>query len=308
VDDKILADWNGMMIAAMAKAGSAFHEPRYERAAKTAAAFLLDELRSPEGSLLHVWREGRARVEPFLDDYAFVARGLLVLHRESGDERWLAEAGRIMDEMEKRLRDPRGGYYQSPPQADLLFQSKPVNDGAIVSGNGVAASVLIELSELTGKEGYRERAEDALRAFAKDLERYPPGAATLALAVDRFHEGPGTSLEALAATTVDARIEAAPPGFRVLLVVKRGWHINANPASSPYLIPTELRGDARNVSYPKGKSMSFAFSKEPLSVYDGEVTLEGEASGDANEVILIYQACDETRCLSPVQRELPLPR
>ncbi|HEY7699395.1 MAG TPA: hypothetical protein VIE88_13320, partial [Vicinamibacteria bacterium] len=97
-------------------------------------------------------------------------------------------------------------------------------------------------------------------------------------------------------------------GFRVLLLVKRGWHINANPASSPYLIPTEIRGDVRNVSYPPGKSTSFAFSKEPLSVYDGEVTLEGEASGDANEVILIYQACDETRCLSPVQRELPLPR
>ncbi|MGH9389303.1 MAG: thioredoxin domain-containing protein, partial [Vicinamibacteria bacterium] len=173
VDDKVLADWNGMMVAAMAKAGSAFREPRYERAAKTAAAFLLDELRSEQGTFLHVWRDGKARVEAFLDDYAFVARGLLVLYRESGEKRWLEDAERLADEMEKALRDPRGGYYQSTEKPYLLVQSKPVNDGAIASGNGIATSMLLELFELTGKTTYRERAEDALRAFASDIEQYP---------------------------------------------------------------------------------------------------------------------------------------
>jgi uncharacterized protein YyaL (SSP411 family) len=306
VDDKVLADWNGMMVAAMAKAGSAFREPRYERAAKTAAAFLLDELRSEQGTLLHVWRDGKARVGAFLDDYAFVARGLLVLHRESGEKRWLEEAERLAEEMEKELRDPRGGYYQSTEKPYLLVQSKPVNDGAIASGNGIAASVLLELFELTGKATYRERAKDALRAFASDLEQYPQGAMTLALAVERYHAGPATSLEELAASVVDARIETTSPGFRVLLVVKEGWHINANPASSPYLIPTEIQGEVRNVSYPPGRSMTFAFSKEPLSVYDGEVEFELEADRNAAGVTLVYQACDDTRCLSPVSRELRL--
>jgi uncharacterized protein YyaL (SSP411 family) len=306
IDDKVLADWNGMMVAAMAKAGSAFREPRYERAAKTAAAFLLDELRSEQGTFLHVWRDGKARVAAFLDDYAFVARGFLVLHRESGERRWLDEAERLADEMEKELRDPRGGYYQSAQKPYLLVQSKPVNDGAIASGNGIAASVLLELFELTGKATYRDRAEAALRAFASDLEQYPQGAMTLALAVERYHEGPAASLEALAASVVVSRIEPTSPGFRVFLAVKEGWHINANPASSPYLIPTEIQGDVRNVSYPPGKSMTFAFSREPLSVYDGEVSIELEPERDATELTLVYQACDDTRCLSPVSRKLPL--
>jgi uncharacterized protein YyaL (SSP411 family) len=306
VDDKVLADWNGMMIAAMAKAGAAFREPRYERAAKTAASFLLDELRSEEGALLHVWREGKARVDAFLDDYAFVARGLLVLHRESGERRWLEEAENVIEEMEERLRDPRGGYFQSREKPYLLVQSKPVNDGAIASGNGIAATVLLELFELTGKDSYRERAADALRAFSSDLERYPHGTMTLALAVERYHEVSAISLEALAASVVLARVETTSPGFRVLLVVKEGWHINANPASSPYLIPTEIQGDVRNVTYPPGRSMTFAFSKEPLSVYDGEVAIEVEAGPAAADVTLVYQACDDTRCLSPVSRELSL--
>jgi len=306
VDDKVLADWNGMMIAAMAKAGGAFREPRYERAAKRAAAFVLEDLRSEGGALQHVWREGKARVPAFLDDYAFVARGLLVLHRESGENRWLEEAERLAQEMEKELRDPPGGYFQSPEKPYLLVQSKPVNDGAIASGNGIATSVLLELFELTGKAVYRERAEDALRAFASDIERYPQGAMTLALTVERYHEAPAISLDALAASVVEARIDAAPPGFRVFLIVKEGWHINANPPSSPYLIPTEIRGDVRNVSYPPGKSMTFAFSNEPLSIYDGEVAIELELEQDATELTLVYQACDDTRCLSPVSRRLPL--
>jgi uncharacterized protein YyaL (SSP411 family) len=306
VDDKVLADWNGMMIAAMAKAGSAFREPRYSNAAEQAAAFLLDELRSDEGALLHVWRGGKARVDAFLEDYAFVARGLLVLHRESGNRRWLEEAERLAEEMERRLRDPRGGYYQSRPKPDLLVQSKPGSDGAIASGNGIAASVLLQLFELTGKDPYRERAEDTLRAFAPELERYPESAATLALALERYHSAPEASPEALAASVVAARIETSANGFRAVLAVKEGWHINANPASSSYLIPTEIRGEVRGVTYPPGESMTFAFSKEPLSVYAGEVEIVFQAGSEAPKVTLVYQACDETRCLAPVSRELGL--
>jgi hypothetical protein len=72
------------------------------------------------------------------------------------------------------------------------------------------------------------------------------------------------------------------------------------------LIPTEIQGDVRNVSYPPGKSMTFAFSKDPLSVYDGEVAIGLETEGDATELTLVYQACDDTRCLSPVSRQLRL--
>jgi uncharacterized protein YyaL (SSP411 family) len=304
VDDKVLADWNGMMIAAMAKAGNTFEEPRYREAAERAAKFLLQELRSETGALLHVWRNGEARVPAFLDDYAFVARGLLVLYREAAGKQWLEETERLMEELEKELRDPRGGYYQSARKPHLLVQTKPVNDGVVPSGNGVAAAVLLELFEITGKEIYRRRAEDAFRVFASDLDRHPQSAPTLALALERYHEGPAASLEALAASIVEARVESTSTGFRALLEVKDGWHINANPASSPYLIPTEIRG-AREATYPEGKPMTFAFSKDPLSVYDGEVVIPFTGEGP---VVLVYQACDDTRCLSPVEIQLPAAR
>jgi hypothetical protein len=84
--------------------------------------------------------------------------------------------------------------------------------------------------------------------------------------------------------------------------IRDGWHVNANPASSPYLIPTEVRGDVDDVRYPKGEMMSFSFTDDAISVYGGEVTLEGELSGKT--LILVYQACDDSRCLSPVERTL----
>jgi hypothetical protein len=302
VDDKVLTDWNGMAIAAMAKAGTAFREPRYREAAERAARFLLEELKDDEGNLHHVWRDGRARVEAFVDDYAFLGRGLLVLHHETGEATWVEEAERLAEEMEKRLRDPRGGYHRSPRNPRLLVQSKPVNDGATASGNGTAVFLLLDLFELTGKEVYRDRAAAALQAFAAGLAQYPEAATTLALALDRYHEGPRASLEALAASVVDARVERSGEGFRAILNVKAGWHVNANPASSPYWIPTEIRGMGVRAAYPPGKSLTFAFSDEPLLVYDGEVRIEGQA--EEASLTLVYQACDDTRCLAPVSRAL----
>jgi uncharacterized protein YyaL (SSP411 family) len=312
VDDKVLADWNGMMIAAMAKAGGYFREPRYLRAAETAASFVLEELRGESGTLLHVWRDGSARVEAFLDDYAFLLKAFLVLHRETGGAKWLDEAERLAKEMEARLRDPRGGYFQTVPKPYLLFQSKSVYDGAILSGNAVAIEALLELSALTGKAAYRESAETALRAFAPDLEQHPAGAMTLALAVDRYHREPAPpSLDALALSVVEASIDVDPAKsswrrFSVNLSVKEGWHINANPASSRYLIPTEIRGTIRDVVYPSGASKTFGFSSEALSVYDGRLAIQGNVAEDVPALELVYQACDDSRCLSPVSKKLAI--
>jgi hypothetical protein len=308
VDDKILTDWNGMMIASMAIGGGAFREPAYSRAAERAAEFLLTSLRGDDGSLRHVWRDGRARVDAFLDDYAFLVRGLLALHRETGATKWLEEAERLVEEMESRLRDPEGGYYQTAPRPYLLFQSKTAGDGAVASGNGVATVALLELFELTSKPLYRARAEAAIRAFTPELRKYPGSARTLALAIDRYHRLAEPPLEILAASVVDARAELPSSGrFRVVAEIAKGWHVNANPASSAYLIPTEVRGDVRDLVYPEGKSMKLSFSDEALSVYDGEVAIEGELGPGASSLTLVYQACDDTRCLSPVEKVLALP-
>ena len=300
VDDKVLADWNGMMVAAMAKGGTFFAEPRYLKAAEKAAAFLLDELESDEGLLHHAWRNGESKVDAFLDDYAFLMRGLVTLYRESENARWLEASVKLAEELELRLRDPDGGYFQTTENPLNLFQSKGARDGAIPSGNGTAVQALLDLGELTGKAKYTERAEAALRAFSAEYSKYPSATKTLALSVARYHRADDPA--SLAHTLVTARLERTGDKFEAHLQIREGWHVNANPASSPYLIPTEVRGDVSNVVYPDGEHLELSFTDDAIAVYSGAVKLSGESSG--NKVVLVYQACDDTRCLSPVEKTL----
>ena len=190
VDDKVLADWNGMVIGGLARAGHAFGEPRYLEAARRAASFVLGSLRSGsesgpgsgKGPLLHSWRGGTAKIPAFLDDYAFLIDGLLALHDATGEAPWLASARRLADELEERLRDPVGGYFLAAPRPHLLFQPKSAVDGSLPSGNAMAVLDLIALARETGEAVYRRRAEAALRAFGRDLVAYPAAVPTLARA------------------------------------------------------------------------------------------------------------------------------
>jgi uncharacterized protein YyaL (SSP411 family) len=192
IDDKVLTDWNGMAIAAFARAGKSLGEPRYTAAARKTADFVLARLHPGNGPLLHAYRGGAAKIPAFLDDYAYLIRGLLALADATdatGEPRWNQEAERLATELEQRLRDPQGGYTLAGPNPRLLFQSKTITDGAIPAGNAVAILDLLALARKTGNAVYRERAASALRAFAPDLDRYPAAVPTLALAVLRFHGG-----------------------------------------------------------------------------------------------------------------------
>ncbi len=315
VDDKVLTDWNGMMIGAMARAGAILEEPRYLEAAVRAARFVLARLRAPDGSLLHVWSQGGARIPAFVDDYAFLIRGLLALAEATADEAWLGHAARLADEAERRLGDERGGYYQAAERPDLLVRSKVATDGATPSGNAVMLLNLLELSERTGRRAYRERAERGLRAFAPDLELYGAGAPVLAMAVLRAGAAPAAdglpspAEEARRRVAASARFTAggAPwRPFEVRLEIAPGWHVNANPASSEFLIPTEVAGQVRSVRYPPGELVRLAFADDELAVYTGEVVLTAEAAAIATAVGLTYQACNDRRCLPPVSLELPV--
>ena len=150
LDDKVLADWNGLMIGAFARASVLLGEPRYLEAARRAADFVLSRLVS-DGRLLHTWRGGQARIPAFLDDYAFLVEGLLRLFEATGEERWRDEARRLQAEQDRRLLDAEGGgYFAAGEDPRLLFRAKPAFDGAVASGNGFAALNLLELAALTG--------------------------------------------------------------------------------------------------------------------------------------------------------------
>jgi uncharacterized protein YyaL (SSP411 family) len=331
VDDKVLADWNGLMIGAMARAGELLGEPRYVAAARGAAELLLKHLVDPaSGTLLHAFRNGRAHIPAFLDDYAFLIEGLLRLHAATDDERWLREANRLQLEQERRLGDPAGGCFAAGQDERLLFRAKPAFDGAVASGNGVTVLNRLDLARLTGDPTHRERAEAALGAFAEAVHEASLAHLTLLRATARL--GDAVVASPLASTAADAAESAedledtarevvevvgrlgAGSGeswrpFTVELKIRRGWHLNANPAGER-LIPTTLApvlGKLRALRYPEGEP--FGPPVDGIRVYGGRVRLAGEIEhegGGAPAVELTYQACDDRRCLPPVTRVVRL--
>ena len=318
VDDKVLADWNGMMIATLARAGQLLDEPRYGAAAARAARFVLARLRSAEGRLLHAWRGGKARIPAFLDDYAFLIRGLIALADATGDRVWLGHAERLTAEAEQRLGSDAGGYYLTEEAPDLLVRPRTVGGGATPSGNAVMLRNLLALAERTRDVRYGWRAELGLRAFAGDLERDPAGSPVLAVALLEARAGvpavaarPAREGAAGAVVRATARLTGAAGEdgwrpFEVRLEIAAGWHVNANPASMEFLVPTRLGGPVRDVVYPAGERRRFAFADEELAVYSGAVALAGAAAPGARVVRLTYQACDDDRCLPPATLELGL--
>jgi uncharacterized protein len=184
-DDKVLTDWNGLMIAAFAKAGRALKEPAYERAAVAAAEDVLERLVLADGRCLKRMRDGQAGLQGMLDDHAFLAWGLLELHATTFEDRWLRDCVRVTSAMIAHFADEAGGFFLSPDDGEKLpVRGKDAYDGALPSGNSVAALVLVQLGLLTGDTAYRERADGVLRAFSESLERGASAHCVMLMALD----------------------------------------------------------------------------------------------------------------------------
>ena len=185
-DDKILTDWNGLMIAALARAGQVLNEPRYTADAVRAADFIMLRLRDNNGRLVKRYRKGTAGLPAHLDDYAFVVWGFLELYEATLKAIYLQEAIRLNDQMIKHFWDQQsGGLFMTADDSEkLLIRNKEIYDGAIPSGNSVAALNLLRLGHITGREDYLKKAEEISRAFSESVNRYPAGHAHLMMALD----------------------------------------------------------------------------------------------------------------------------
>ncbi len=185
-DDKILTDWNGLMIAALAKAGRVLDEPAYASAAVKAADFIMRRLQDKNGRLLKRYRDGKAGLPAHLDDYAFVVWGFLELYQATFKTIYLQEAIRLNDLMIKHFWDyQNGGLFMTADDAEkLLTRNKEIYDGAIPSGNSVAALNLLRLGHITGRQDYLQNAESIGKAFSGSVNRYPPGHAHLMVALE----------------------------------------------------------------------------------------------------------------------------
>jgi uncharacterized protein YyaL (SSP411 family) len=174
-DDKILTDWNGLMIAALARAASVFAEPSYYEAARRAYLFIEGHLKDSTGRLRHWWRDGEAPARAFADDYAFLIWGLLACHDYSGDASLLAAARSLQAILDERFWDEKGGGYfmSADDQSDIPIRPKEYFDGAIPSGNSVAFYNLLRLHRLTGEDAYAARAGKLGRAFSRLIDRSP---------------------------------------------------------------------------------------------------------------------------------------
>ncbi|MBU0677593.1 MAG: thioredoxin domain-containing protein [Verrucomicrobia bacterium] len=190
-DDKILTDWNGLMIAALAKGGEALGEPAYRAAAVRAADFILRNMRDDKGRLLKRSRLGAAGLCAHLEDYAFFVWGLIEVYESTFEPGYLAQAVDLTDDMLSRFwDDENGGFFLTADDSEqLLVRSKDIYDGATPSGNSVAALNLIRLSRLTGDSTYETRAEEIMKAFPTYVARAPSNLSVLMMALN-FAVGP----------------------------------------------------------------------------------------------------------------------
>jgi uncharacterized protein len=177
LDTKVLTAWNGEMIAGFATAGRLLEEPKYTQAAARAADFVLQKMRTKEGRLLRSYaarpgEKAEAKLNAYLDDYAYLVHGLLCLHDATGEKKWLDEAKSLTDVLVKFHGDKeRGGFFYTSSDHEKLFaRGKDQYDGAQPSANSVAARNLVRLWTKTGDESYRALAEKQLKAFAGRLK------------------------------------------------------------------------------------------------------------------------------------------
>ena len=190
-DDKVLTDWNGLMIAALARASSVFGGQRYLRAAVKASRFILKSLRDESGLLYHRYAKGERAVGGFLDDYAFLVWGLIEVYEASFKDEYLQAALELTERMISRFWDPtNGGFYFTAENAeDPLPRRKEVYDGAVPSGNSVAMLNLQRLARLTGDSAFEELASKLGKAFSGEVRRAPAAHTFMLLGVD-FAVGP----------------------------------------------------------------------------------------------------------------------
>lgn len=174
-DDKILTDWNGLMIAAFAKYAKATGDANTRERARRAADFCLTKLRTAEGRLLKRSRNGEAGLPAHLEDYAFLSYGLVELYEATLDSKYLIAAMDLTDTMLAHFADPAGGaLFQTADDGEkLIVRSKDIYDGALPSGNSVAAYTMVRLARLTSRSDYEDKARAILRGFSSTYQRGP---------------------------------------------------------------------------------------------------------------------------------------
>ncbi|MEM1423304.1 MAG: DUF255 domain-containing protein [Planctomycetota bacterium] len=342
LDDKIIVAWNGLMIAGFAHGSIALGDGAYLNRAERAARAILNDMRTGDGRLLRIARNGSAKQPAFFEDYAYFVQGLLAIHRASaasgrGDTAWFDAATELTRIACEDFMDPATGAWHDTRegQADLLVRARSAYDGALPSPSSVMAHNLFELREVTGDDAYLETAKDLLRALSVEMDRSPLATVNAVRALARvlaadpgFSDELGPVAEPMADAPEDTlrvfasaervRVTEQTPGEIVLrFEVEQGFHVTAHDPGVPGLVPFSIRvqgneGVRAEIVYPKGQTYqgSAAIEGGPMRVYQGAFELpvklvrtDAPWSGRALLVVR-FQACTDAACLAPSALEL----
>ncbi|QDU72117.1 DUF255 domain-containing protein [Mucisphaera calidilacus] len=312
-DDKVLASWNGMAIVGLARCARVLGDEGMLDMARRGMEAVLRELGDGAGGLYRSMRGGRKQIAGYLDDYAFVIAGLLELERAlPGEGGYLAEARRLVDEVEKRFAAEGGGYFDSPAGAVGMFvRTRVRQDGAVPSGNAQMAHNLLDLYEITGEGVYFERVLSLLGGFAASLGQIGMVMVHMQHALLRAI---GHDAERVAAAggggdePVRVSAERDGEGYQLRFEIAAGYYVQA-PEQGVRLagvkpVAVGVRGDSGyevEADWPEGVGKQTALSGASLTVYEGRVEVPVRLTGEGvlPELEVVVQACTEGACLEP---------
>ncbi|MDD5411644.1 MAG: DUF255 domain-containing protein [Methylobacter sp.] len=333
LDNKIITSWNGLMIDAFARAGQRLDKPEYTEAACSAADFILANLRKKDGTLYRTWRDGKAEIAAYFEDFAFMIQGLVSTYRAAKEDSYLQAANELATKAKQLFWDEKhGGYYFTDGSEPLLVRMKNAMDSAIPSGNAVMAQALLDLYEITGDAEWKQQAEALLIAFGQAITENPRAYTHMVHALLRLnHLAPAAkatqqldeavTLPEAMETKAYVKVSASEPmregdslTITAVLDIANGWHINANPASLDFLIPTsvDVREDSGKAevkpAYPETHAMATPLGE--VKVYEGKVSIPVKVtlscSTENLRLLVRAQACKDTTCLAPSDWVIPI--
>lgn len=331
-DDKILSAWNGMMISALAESARVLSNPLYLERAEKAAQFILNNMKQEDGRIYRIYMDGQPHQTAFLEDYAWLARGLMALYRETGNDIYKAEAIKLIETTDLYLLDKSSNAYFISDNSDaLLIRLKTGHDaGSLPPGNPVMAHAFVDLYAATNEQIWKDKLTDIISAFGQDLIDNPTMYSHMIHAMVRMEtpkaaatSAPETATPQNTAPTIASKDKvnvqaqiiqsqstATHKSVTVTIKIADGWHLNANPASLDFLIPTviDIQSEQETtvqISYPKAHAMETSLGA--INTFKGTIKVNAAINSkqtiDASKMraLMQVQACQEDTCYPPSQ-------
>lgn len=323
-DEKILVALNGLAIEAFAIGTAVLDRPALLDIARHSAEYVYGAAYDPASGLLkhEIFRE-RAQTDAYLDDYALLGRGMLALHAATGERLWLERATALADSMLLRFARADGTLATSPAEKDLLIPPPEEGDAIVPSGTSAAVDLLLQLARALDENRYSTAALAVVRRHSARLDKSAPfwSLTVSALIADNIAKTASDNHPNLLDSARHVRVFATGrPGksddeIVIVLDIEDGYHVNANPASFDYLMPTQVVFPGLTptvLRYPNVTLFKPAFEPAGLKVFEGKVEMRARfPSGTLTRhrplrALVSVQACDDEVCLPPASIEVPV--